>query len=57
MNENKMTVEQVGRVRIRKHGNQWLIKRYVQGKVFIIYTASNFNPGITSYMDMRRRDW
>jgi hypothetical protein len=50
------TVEQVGRIHIRKQGGRWYVKRYVKGTVFFIYSADSFG-GIRNYMDMRRRDW
>lgn len=53
---DQMTVEQVGRVRIRKHGDKWLVKRYVRGQVFVIHSASHFN-GILAYMDTRKKEW
>lgn len=52
----KLPIEKVGRVHIRKHGNRWLVKRYVKGTVLVIYTAPSFD-GIREYMDMRKRDW
>lgn len=54
--QRKPTVEQMGRIHIRKRNSVWTVTRYHHGRAYIIHAAKTFD-GIREYMDMRRRDW